>query len=130
MDNFMIAFIVLLVFILIGRAINEKANKKLEQDKKAALIDLFAGGRIYTFGILIGIIALYFAAIKWQLIDPLLAYIFYLIALLVFLIVNGYSSYKKLQVNQFPEFYIKSFILSTTIRFIGLIIFVTLTMMN
>ena len=57
MDNFIIAFIIFLVFSFASRVINENGNKKLDQEKKAALIDLFSGSRIYSLGILICIVA-------------------------------------------------------------------------
>jgi hypothetical protein len=50
MDNFMIAFVIVLVTMFVARTINEKATKKLDQGKKAELIDLFSNSRIYTTG--------------------------------------------------------------------------------
>jgi hypothetical protein len=126
MDNFMIAFVLLLGLIFISRTINEKATKKLDQDKKAALIDLFSNGRIYTFGILIGIIVLFFLSMRFNLIDPLITYIIYIVSLFTFIIITSIFSYKKLKANDFPDTYIKSYLLSTSLRFIGLVIFFAL----
>ena len=126
MDNYMIAFVLLLGLILMSRTINEKANKRLDQDKKAALIDLFSKSRIYTFGILISIIVLFFLSLRFNLIDPLITYIIYIVSIFVFIIITSYASYKKLKKNDFPDSYIKSYILSTSLRFIGLVIFFSL----
>ena len=64
MDNFMIAVVVLLVAIFSSRIINEKANKKLEQDKKAALIDIFSNNRMWTYGVLIAIVVLFYISLR------------------------------------------------------------------
>lgn len=126
MDNFMIAFILLLGSILIAQFVNEKAIKNLDQLKKAELTDLFSKNRIYTMVILICIITIFFISLRFQLIDPFISTIVYIIAIFCFLVINGYLSYKKLKENAFPDSYIKSYLLSTTIRFLGLVIFVWL----
>ena len=122
----MIAFILLLGAIFIAQFINEKATKKLDQLKKAELTDLFSKSRIYTMVILIGIITIFFISLRFHLIDPSISMVVYIIAIFSFLVINGYLSYKKLKENAFPDSYIKSYLLSTTIRFLGLVIFVSL----
>ena len=119
----MIAFLLILGLFFTSRAMNEKATKKLDQDKKAALIDLFSESRISTFGILIGIIIFFFISLEFKLLNPLLTYVIYIIMICAFLIITSYLSYKKLKENNFPDFYIKYYILSTSIRFVGLVIF-------
>jgi len=126
MDNFMIAFVLLFGSIFISRIINEKATKKLDQDKKVALIDVFSNGRIYTFGILMGIIVLFFISMKFNLIDPLITYIVYIVSIFTFIIITSLFSYRRLKANDFPDSYIKSYLLSTSLRFIGLVIFFAL----
>jgi VIT1/CCC1 family predicted Fe2+/Mn2+ transporter len=123
MDNFMIAFIILMLTLFVSRMVNEKANKKLDQNKKAELIDVFSKGRVYTFGALIIIIALFFISLRFNLINPLSSYILYIILILAFLIITGFRSYKVLKSNGFPDAYIKSYLISTAIRFIGLVLF-------
>jgi hypothetical protein len=123
MDNFMIAFILLLGFIFASRTINVRATKKLEPEKKAELIDLFSGNGILTFGILIGIVVIFLISLRFHLIDPLITYVIYIISLLCFIMITSYISYKKLRRASFPDSYIKSYILSTSLRFVGLLIF-------
>ncbi|UZR95248.1 hypothetical protein [Chondrinema litorale] len=48
MDNFMIAFVAMLATVFFSRLINEKANKKLDPDKKLLLIDLFSDSRSWS----------------------------------------------------------------------------------
>jgi len=126
MDRFMIAFLLVLGLIFLSRIINEKANKKLTTEKKLELYDLFSKNRIYTFGILIGIIILFFASMKFSLLDPTTSFILYIFLVLSFLAISGYSSYKKLKEHDFPDFYIKSYLLTTSIRFLGIVIFFAL----
>jgi len=123
MDDFMIAFILLLVTMFISRTINEKANKKLDQNKKAELIDLFSKDRIYTFGALIVIIALFFVSLRFELIDPLISYVAYVVLIFAFIAVTGFSSYRKLKTNGYPDSYIQSYLITTFLRVVGLVIF-------
>jgi hypothetical protein len=126
MENFMIAIVILLVAIFISRMINEKANKKLDQDKKAALIDVFSKDRIWTYSVLIGMVVIFFLSLKFNFIDPFWTYIIYIVLLIAYIIIIAYYSYKKLKTNGFPDSYIKSYIVATSLRLIGLLIFVAL----
>ena len=126
MDNFMIAVVVLLVAIFSSRIINEKANKKLEQDKKAALIDIFSNNRIWTYGVLIAIVVLFYISLRFNLINPVWTYIIYIVSLIAYILTISYNSYIKLKANDFPSSYIKSYILSTALRLLGILIFVAI----
>ncbi len=123
MDYGMIAILVILGIMFLSRTLNENANKKLDQDKKAELVDLFSKDRIYNFGILIIIILIFFINIKLNLIEPFLNYGIYIASILIFMTVSTYLSFKKLKKNNFPDSYIKSYITVTTIRFLGIVIF-------
>ncbi len=119
----MMAFIILLISMFLSRMINEKATKKLDQEKKAALIDVFSKDRIWTYGVLIGIVILFFLSLKFDLLDPFWTYTIYIVALMAYIVTLAYFSYKKLKANGFPGFYIKAFILSTSLRLIGILVF-------
>lgn len=123
MDYGMIAILVILGIMFLSKTLNENANKKLDQDKKAELVDLFSKDRIYNFGILIIIILIFFINIKLNLIEPFLNYGIYIASILIFMTVSTYLSFKKLKKNNFPDSYIKSYITVTTIRFLGIVIF-------
>ena len=122
----MIAVVVLLVAIFSSRMINEKANKKLEQDKKAALIDIFSNNRIWTYGVLIAIVVLFYISLRFNLINPVWTYIIYIVSLIAYILTISYNSYIKLKANDFPNSYIKSYILSTALRLLGILIFVAI----
>lgn len=123
MDNFMIAILVILLTSLVSRKINQTANKKLNEDKKAKLVDLFSKSGMYSFGVLIVILALYFGNIKFQWVEIGASSSIFVIFILTFLIANAYTTYKKLKNNDFPDTYIKQNLLATSIRFLGLIFF-------
>ena len=119
---------VLLVFIFGTRIISEKANKKLSVEKKAELIDLFSNTRTRTFGLMILIIGLYFLALKFQILPPSLTMALYLILLLAFIGYNTVAAQRKLKENDFPDEFIKSYLLTSTLRFIGILIFFAILM--
>jgi hypothetical protein len=123
MDTFIISFTLLLGVVFLSRMINEKANKKLDQTKKAELVDLFSSSRIYSFGALIVIIIMFFLSLRFDLIDPFVTYLIYIFLAITYMIITGLYSYKILRKNNFPDSYIRSYLLSTTIRFIGLVTF-------
>lgn len=120
MDHFMISAIVLLAAIFGARAINDKAVQQLNQAEKAALVDLFYKTRYINFITIISIVILFFVSVEFRLLDLFLVNILYFTVYLIFMI---YTSYTKLKSNNFPKSYINAYILSSTIRTIGLAIF-------
>jgi heme/copper-type cytochrome/quinol oxidase subunit 3 len=126
MDNFIAAFILMLGLNFIAQFINSKALKKLDDEKKLLLIDLFAASRINTFAVLFGIIVLFLLNLKFQLINPRVSLLIYLFLLITFIIVTSSMAYKKLKANAFSDDFIRSYILSTSVRFLGLIFFLLL----
>lgn len=122
------AFVLLLVVVLIARVINQRAYKKLEQEKKLELIDLFSNKSIYTFAILIAIISLFFIATKYDLVSPFVLYSIYTIAIFALIFISGYFSYKKLKEHNFPNDYIRSYLASMFLRVLGLLVFFVMIM--
>lgn len=123
MDHFMLAFLLLMGSIFLSRYVNDRAIQKLEQDKKAQLVDLFSSRRNYSTFILFGIVALFFAVIHFNWLNAFLTYVIYALSIIVYMIVNGYRSYQQLKQLQFPDFYIRAYLLSTFIRFASIVIF-------
>lgn len=123
MDHFMLAFLLLMGNIFLSRYVNDRAIQKLEQDKKAQLVDLFSSRRNYSTFILFGIVALFFAVIHFNWLDAFLTYVIYALSIIVYMVVNGYRSYQQLKQLQFPDFYIRAYLLSTFIRFASIVIF-------
>ena len=125
-DNMMIGFLFLFLTILISRILNERATKKLTQEKKAELIDLFSQNRIYGLIIIISILALYFLVIKMNFFEVHLAFGIYTGLIVLFLIVTTFLAFRKLRSNGFPIDYINSFLITTAIKFIGIVVFLLL----
>lgn len=123
MDHFMLAFLLLMGSIFLSRYVNDRAIQKLEQDKKAQLVDLFSSRRNYSTFILFGIVALFFAVIHFNWLNAFLTYVIYALSIIVYMVVNGYRSYQQLKQLQFPDFYIRAYLLSTFIRFASIVIF-------
>lgn len=119
----MASIIVLLLFIFLARVIREKANKKLSTEKKAELVDLFAGSRIWNFGLLILVVGLYFLVLEYQIIDPLISMIAYCLLLLGIIVFNARNTYKKLKSHSFPEEFIRMHLMATSVNFTGVVIF-------
>lgn len=123
MDHFMLAFLLLMGSIFLSRYVNDRAIQKLEQDKKAQLVDLFFSRRNYSTFILFGIVALFFAVIHFNWLNAFLTYVIYALSIIIYMVVNGYRSYQQLKQLQFPDFYIRAYLLSTFIRFASIVIF-------
>jgi len=122
MNNILIAFVIFLILMFISRDIIDKANKKLEQDKKADLVKLFSNIKAFTFGILIAIIILFYFSNQFDYISLVINFIIYFVLVIGVISTSSYFSYKKLKENNYPEIYIKSFILSTAIKFLALVL--------
>ncbi|MHB1279604.1 MAG: hypothetical protein ACYC1Q_14550, partial [Bacteroidia bacterium] len=101
MENYMLALIVLLAFLLLSRLVNEKAMKKLEMEKKAALVDIFSKNRSWTLGILIAIFAIYFVIIGYELLDFYWTNIAYIIVLFIYMAGMAVYAFRKLKEHDF-----------------------------
>lgn len=123
MDNSMIGMLFVLGVFLVIRVINERAIKTLSQDKKAELIDLFSKDRIYNLVIVILLIGLLFLNTKYKLVDSFLSLLLYSSSIMIFIVVVSFLAYRKLKKNQFPDSFLKSFILTSTFKTLALLFF-------
>ncbi|KAF5039980.1 hypothetical protein DSECCO2_538270 [anaerobic digester metagenome] len=128
MDTILIAFLIFMVAIIGARMINDRANKKLDNEKRAALFDLFAKGRIFMYIALAGIVAIFVVSLKFELLDTMLTFLIYAVLLFAYVIVTNYIAWKRLKENNYPDFYIRSYIFSSVIRIVGIVVFLALMM--
>jgi hypothetical protein len=128
MNTLFIGVIQLLLFMFASRAINESANKKLNKSKQAQLVEVFSKTRIYTLGVIIALLALLFFLLQFGKIERSLTIIIYGIVIFTFLAVSAGLSYRKLKQFDFPQAYLKSFLLATALRVVGLIVFIFVVM--
>ena len=119
----MISMLIMLACILISRFISEKAMKELSPEKKVELIDLFSGNRKKSLILMFVLVALFFGFIKLNFIALSYLTIFYGILFLTILIVRMYSTYRKLNQNEFPLDFIKRFLIANSISVLGILIF-------
>lgn len=128
MDTILIAFLIFVVAIIGARLINDRANRQLDSDKRAALFDLFAKGRIFMYIALAGIVVIFVVSLKYELLDPMATFLIYAALLFVYVIVTNYIAWKRLKSNDYPAFYIRSYIISSVIRIVGIVVFLALMM--
>ncbi|OHX67927.1 hypothetical protein NH26_17060 [Flammeovirga pacifica] len=111
----------------VAKGVSEKANKKLDAEKRAELFDIFSNSKLtmITTGILI---ASFFVSLKMDILDPVVIYFIYMLSLLIFILYKVIDGYKKLKMNDFPVLYIKSFLFASGVRFLGLFSFCLLVL--
>ena len=126
MENYVTAFIILLGAIFISRIFTERGNKYLDAEKKSGLLDLFSKDRTYGLGILFGIIILYVVVINYNLLPFILTTILYFVLISIFLFVSTYRSWILLRKHNYPNEYIRLYLIATAISLGGMIIFFAL----
>ena len=114
----------------IARFINEKANKKLDPAKKAELVDLFSKDRIYYFGTSIVLLGGFLLVLRFNILDAFLSVVIYFTLIIIFFLVLVYLSNLKLNKHDFPKDYIRAYLVSVTLRLLGLAIFIYIFMMH
>nr|WP_294859735.1 hypothetical protein [uncultured Fluviicola sp.] len=122
-NNYITGLFSMLFVLLISRILSERAMKKLDQNQKVALLDLFSNRRIYNYVILIGIIGLFFACSKFELISSAFNIVIYVILLTLYIFINTLLSYRKLKDYDFPDFYIRTYLFTSSLRIVGLVVF-------
>jgi hypothetical protein len=127
MNNYYIAAILIwLGMTFLSRRVNDKANKILDIDKKAALVYLASGNKTFSLVSVIGIVVLFFLCIKNEWLNPILSYVLYFVLLISSFIISSYLILKKLQEHQYPDAYIKSYLISAGLRGLGIALFVAI----
>jgi hypothetical protein len=118
----MISFVLLLIALFVSRRVLENGNQYLDQEQKAGLVDLFAKLRSRSPGIVIALVVIFFANLHFQIIPEGIALSMYFFILLFYMGYMAYSSYKILETNNYPQAYLKAYVISNSIRVVGLLI--------
>jgi hypothetical protein len=110
-----------IVAYFISRVIGERALKRLTTEEKAGLLDAFSGYRIFNMVIVFSLLFLVIAGDRFlpQLRATLWPAFMVLLALV--LVTMSSLSYRKLKNLNMPADYIKSFLLSTGIQYLGIL---------
>ena len=130
MDDYIIAAIVFLAFILGSRAISNKANKTLSAEKKAELVELFSTNRNKSYLILVLILAVHFALLKLEIMDEDIVFGLFFASFLGFMGYNSYAGYHTLKTNNFPKNYTKTYLVATILRYAGIVSFVVIMLVG
>lgn len=118
-DPFLLVIVVVFATIVISRIISERALKHLSSEDKARLLDSFSGYRIFNSALLLGILIIWIVAINhlphWR---SALTIIFVLSFLGASAAISVLS-YRKMKGLNLPASYIKSYLLSLAIQYLG-----------
>jgi hypothetical protein len=112
-------FIVFVAAVIISRVIMERALKPLSSDEKVRLVDAFSGQRISRYVVMFALMIAYFAATRYapQLYN--VSSLMYIVTLLVVTTVLSAFSYRKLKSLDLPPDYIRSYLISLAIQYMG-----------
>jgi len=127
MENWIIGLIIGVGFSVISSVVNYKSTKKLDQENETKLTDLFYGTGFYNYCIWFLLTTLFFIGIRFQVFDKLTVYAIYIVSFLGFITITNYISFRKLQRNSFSDSFIKSYLLSKSLRFLGILLFLTIS---
>lgn len=97
----------------------------LNDNQKLKLISLSKSNGKYSTLIIIALLGVYFLALKYELLPSYITIIIFFMIIIGFMIYSYFITLKKLKINEFPKEYNNKFITSFLIRFIGLIIFIS-----
>lgn len=123
---FFIGMAVMFISIIASKFIAEKGLKVLSNEEKGMIVTNMAKTRMTSIYILLSIIVLYvvvmFSGIgTWMAAHHVDTFILYFIFIVIYTIVIGYVSYKKLKEMNLPQEYLTSQKKSQIIRIIGII---------
>jgi hypothetical protein len=103
-----------------SRIIRERALKRLSIEQKAQLLDAFSGYRTYFMSAAVCLPLLYFVALRlWPGAQPVLAPMFF-ISFGLLLLIMSWLSFRKLKQISLPTDYIRSFLISSGLQYIGI----------
>lgn len=130
MNLYIVAFMSFFATILVSRFISERATKKLNQEQKVHLIDSFSKGRVLSSVFIFLLIGIYFLFLEYNVLPSFYTFLIYIIVLLAYLFTMSFWYYKKLKSSGYPAAFINSYILSTVIKLVGVIILFTVLIYN
>ena len=117
-DNNLILFI---VAVLLSRYINSRAIKKLTVEKKAELIDGFSSFGVWAILPLLVIFGAFYFTFDYVEKGNLLYFGLFALLTVGYVIGIQIYIYKKLKKMDYPMSYIKQYLLSLFIRFVGIL---------
>jgi len=123
MENVFYGIIIWLLCVFGSTFIYNRAMKQLTTEKKGELLERFSKFRSYSLLAVIVIAVVYFLMIRQQVFDYRTLTIYYFVAFIAYLIFVNYYAYNMMKKYAFDPGFIRLYILSIVLRFVGLIIF-------
>jgi hypothetical protein len=115
----LLGIVILFAAIVISRVISERALKQLTTEDKARLLDSFSVYRIANIALLLGIMIVWFVAIRFLPQWNSTLTIIFVVSFLGVSIVISVLSYRKMKGLNLPASYIKNYLLSLAIQYFG-----------
>jgi small-conductance mechanosensitive channel len=113
-------FLVFVAAVIISRVIMERALKPLSSDEKARLVDAFSGQRIYRYVVMFALMIAYFVVTRFAPQLYAISSLIFIIALMVVTTILSAFSYRKLKSLNLPSDYIRSYLISLAIQYMGI----------
>lgn len=121
MSKYTLSVFLFLLLIFVGRFIQEKAMKKLNQEQKASLVSLFSKDRLFQFGFIILALVIFYALHNVESIPSQPLFYGFVSTMIVAQLIFSWLAIQKLQKNHFPQEFIKSFVGVSVLRFISVV---------
>ncbi len=120
--GFIVGVVVLMAIMVVSRRITENANKLLDSEQKAGLVDLFSDLRKNSPVFILLLIVVFFANLFLEFIPSEKALIGYFMILVGYQIYLGQRTYAVLTENNYPKEFIRAQLISSSLRMIGIFI--------
>ena len=118
--SFEVAFVVLLVTVVVGRILSERALKNLSIEQKGSLVDTFRAQRAYGLIPLVVLLAAYFALLTYTSVSRSLVSAIYWGAFLTYLAWNFWFTRARLATLHLPQTYLTQLGVARAIQYVGL----------
>ncbi|WP_421751576.1 hypothetical protein [Croceimicrobium sp.] len=120
MSNYLIAFIPFILFYFLARIMMDRANRKLDAEKKAEMVDLFSNRSPLRYLWLAFLLGGLYAVWQAELLDLNYTLAFYFAGLIVYSVFYGRKSVGLLKANNFPPDYIRAYLSATLFQWAGI----------
>jgi hypothetical protein len=120
-----VGFIVYMLILFLTNNVYEKAPSELEREQKPALIELFRKERKRKDLIPIILLVVWFIVLYYQLLAANTALVCIGFAEMLLFVAQTFLAYKKLANHLFPAFFLKSFLIVSSIRIFSILILFT-----
>lgn len=123
MNNAFLGLICFIAALFGGRYINERALRKLDKDESASLVQGLSRYRLISLAGVILFVVAYFVFRGYADSSGISAFTAFAVILVLYMLAGTAFVYLKLKRMNINENYINSYLLSTAVQYLGLIIY-------